>query len=515
MALLDAHVARHALLQPDAEAVTDGIERLSYRQLEARVEGVARRLSACGVGPDQPVLLCMKRSVRTLAGMLGVLRVGAIYVPLEVRTPQARRQQILEDCRPVAVLCDPANREQLADDPTLRARGTHILAIEGEPAASAGAGVPQPALDRSPDSLACVLYTSGSTGRPKGVMLSHRNIDAYAAWAVDHIGITAADRVLSTAPFYFDMSLFDIFCALRAGATLCIATERTLLFPKKLLQYAEDERVTVWKGVSSLLTYLSRTGAIGPERLPAMRAVLFGGEALPTKYLRDWMTTYPDKAFHNFFGPTEGTGASLSYRVPQIPASDDASIPIGEPRSNTPVYLLDPDGQPVAPGEVGELAISGPCVALGYLGDPERTARRFRDDPWRPGQRMVLTGDLVRCDERGVHHFVGRRDDQVKVMGYRMELGDIEAALTAIPDVAEAGVLVVPSGRSGVDELAAFVVLTGGCTPAQVRKELKGQLPHYMLPRLILPIEQLPRSERGKLDRQALAAHHRAQQEVG
>jgi amino acid adenylation domain-containing protein len=508
MPALHEHVARHAAKRPDAEAVTDGAGRLSYRQLQGHAQAVARRLRAEGVRPGDAVLVCMKRSVWTIAALLGVLEAAAASVPLEPRTPAARRHEIIQGCRPAAVLCDAAQAEALAEDPELRALGASVLVVDGSHPAPPGELEPLPTV--SSDALAYVLYTSGSTGRPKGVMLSHRNVDAYAGWAVERIGITARDRVLSTAPFYFDMSLFDIFCALQAGATLCVATERVLLFPKLLIRFAEAERVTVWKGVSSLLTYLSRTGALAPERMPTLRTVLFGGESLPPKYLRDWMLTFPDKVFYNFFGPTEGTGASLYHRVARAPGEDDASIPIGIPRENTPIYLLGTDGQPVAPGEVGELAIGGVCVAQGYLGDPERTARAFLDDPWQPGQRIYLTGDLARRLDDGTHLFVGRRDDQVKVMGYRLELGDIESALTTIPGVAEAGVLVAGPNRAGVDELVAYVVLTGRTDLALVRSALEARLPFYMLPRHIHPIDALPRSERGKLDRPGLQAHHRA-----
>ncbi len=513
MALLDDHVARHARLRPDAPAVTDGSDGLSYRELDAAAARVARRLRAQGVGHGHMVLVCMKRSVWTLAAIVGTLRAGAVYVPLEVRTPPARRRQLVQDCRPTAALCDPKTAGQLAADEDLVRLGAAVLVVDG----SAGDGVQggdapaAEAPDRSPDDLACVLYTSGSTGRPKGVMLSHRNVHAYATWAVERIGITREDRVLSTAPFYFDMSLFDLFCALCAGGCVCIASERVLLFPKLLLGFAEAQGVTVWKGVSSLLRYLSMTGALAPDRLPTMRVVLFGGESLPAKVLRDWMTTFPGKTFYNFFGPTEATGASLYHRVLRAPASADETIPIGIPRENTALYLLDEHRQPVAPGEVGEIAVSGVCISHGYLADPERTARVFADDPWQPGQRMYLTGDLARRLEDGTHVFVGRRDTQVKVMGYRLELGDIEQALTAIDGVAEAGVLVSEPGLGGVEELVAYVVLVGDKSAAQVRAELKGSLPFYMLPRHVHPIDRLPRSERGKIHRQALRAHHVAQ----
>ncbi len=507
MALLDAHVARHAAHRPEAEAVCDGSARLSYAALHQQADAVAQRLLAAGVPRGGMVLLCMQRSVWTIAAMIGVMRAGAVYVPLEVRTPEARRRQIIESCQPAAALVDAAGAKALGDDALLGELGAPVLQAGPDAAEPPRAPLPDPA-SRSPDQLACVLYTSGSTGRPKGVMLSHRNVDEYARWAVERIGIGPSDRVLSTAPFYFDMSLFDIFCALRAGAALCVATQRVLMFPKTLLRFAEEEEATVWKGVASLLKYLSMTGSLSPERIPSLRVVLFGGEELPPKYLRDWMLTFPD--YYNFYGPTEATGASVYHRVPAPPAEGAEKVPIGIPCENTDLYLLDEQLRPVPEGEVGEIALAGVCVTQGYLGEPERSARVFHDDPFRAGQRMYLTGDLGRRLEDGTHLFVGRRDTQVKVMGYRIDLGDIENALMSVEGVAEAGALLAPPSQAGVEELVAYVVLEGETALAEVRQGLKQLLPFYMLPKQLLPIERLPQSDRGKLDRKALRSHHLA-----
>jgi amino acid adenylation domain-containing protein len=513
MALLDEHVSRHAAARPGAEAVCDGTDRLSYAALECQASAVARRLVAAGVEPGGMVLLSMNRSVWTIAAMAGVMRAGAVYVPLEVRTPQARRRQIIEGCRPVAAVVDAAGAQALTGDEQLAALGASILQVGEASPAEPGPALPAPE-QRTADDLACVLYTSGSTGRPKGVMLSHRNVDEYVRWAVERIGIGPDDRVLSTAPFYFDMSLFDIYCALRAGAALCVATRRVLMFPKTLLRFAEEERVTVWKGVSSLLEYLSRTGAIGPERIPSLRAVLFGGEELHPKYLRDWMLTFPAKSFYNFYGPTEATGASCYYELPGPPLEGAEKVPIGGPCENTDLYLLDERLQRVDEGAVGEIALAGVCVTQGYLNDPDRTQRVFREDPFRPGQRMYLTGDLGRRLEDGTLLFVGRRDNQIKYMGYRIDLGDIENALIAVEGVAAAGVLLAPNSMAGVEELVAYVVLDEGKKPAHARAGLEKLLPFYMLPKRFLPIERLPQTDRGKLDRAALRAQHLARSET-
>jgi L-proline---[L-prolyl-carrier protein] ligase len=517
MTLLHDDVAERARQAPDHEAVTDGTRRLSYRELDVHANRLAHCLQAHGVSRGDHVLVCMKRSPGYIAAMIGSLKAGAAYVPLEARTPATRRSQIVADCTPRAVICDAATAPAMIADDQLRERGVPIVVLD-PPAGVAtdrvvtpdGAGEAPPPCEATAEDVACVLYTSGSTGIPKGVMITHRNVDEYVTWGVDRLGIAATDRVLGTAPFYFDMSLFDVYCSVRAGATLCVATEGVLLFPNQLLQFAEAERVTVWKGVSSLLAYLAQTGALAPGRLPTLRTVLFGGEPLPTRFLIEWMQTFPDKAFYNAYGPTEATGVSMYYRVDRRPEHAGEKIPIGIPCENVELYLLDDARRPVPPGEVGEIALGGACITRGYLNDPDKTARVFIDHPWKPGQgaRLYLTGDHARQRPDGNYDFLGRKDHQIKFMGYRLELTDIENALVSIPGVNGAGVLLAEAARAGVGELVAYLEVTGDTDPAKVLAELKHRLPFYMLPKHVYGIAELPRSDRGKLDRGQLEAYH-------
>ena len=378
---------------------------------------------------------------------------------------------------------------------------TPTTALSSLPAEAPDAGVGE-------DDLAYILYTSGSTGRPKGVTITHGNVRAYIDWAVAEFSVTPADVVLSTAPFHFDMSVFDLFVPLAAGARLAVADRSLALFPSRLVEFAEREEATIWKGVSSLLMYMERARVLAPGRLPALRWVLFGGETLPTRTLMRWMEIYPDKAYCNAFGPTEATGISVYHVMRAPPASADARVPIGRPCAGTEASVRDGDGREVADGEVGELYLGGPCLSPGYLGDPEGTARAFLTEPAGPGgapRRLYRTGDIVQRNDRGELEFIGRRDGQVKSMGYRIELGDIEHALRAVDGVADAAVILVEDGPAGLRELVGFFEGSPTVDEGETQRELARRLPSYMAPRRLMRLDRLPRGDRGKVDRAALA----------
>jgi non-ribosomal peptide synthetase component F len=307
------------------------------------------------------------------------------------------------------------------------------------------------------------------------------------------------------------MSLFDVYCSLRTGATLCIATEKLLLFPRLLVDFAEAEKVTIWKGVASLLMYLARTEAVTVGRLPALQKVLFSGEVLHTKYLMQWMDMFPHKTFYNAYGPTEATGISMYYQVEQAPRSAEERIPLGKPCENTEVFLLDENGKPVAPGEPGELYIKGICVTKGYFNDPGKTAAVFSDDPLKPmcEGRTYRTGDYACLRPDGNYEFLGRKDNQVKYMGYRIELSDIEQSLVSIPGVRDAGVVLAESTTDNLDELVAYIEIDEKVSLSDIVPALRSKLPLYMIPKQLFTIARVPRAISGKIDRQALLAYHR------
>lgn len=504
-------------MYPESIAVTDGQMVLTYRQLASRSDRLAMFLRELGVCGGDRVAYFMSRSPDCITATTGILKSGAAYVPLDRQTPADRWHKIISDSAPKAILCDGTtlsetlvrakNIDQRFFIVCLSERGNHNLIEEEVFFFDAIKNTKENSLpgDIGLDEAAYIMYTSGSTGSPKGVMISHRNINNYIEWTVDYFSISAKDRILGTAPFHFDMSTFDIFCALATGAPLCLATGSILLFPEKLVQFAELQQISLWKGVSSLLMYMSRAGVIRDGRMPSLRTVIFAGEPLASQYLKHWMEVFPETQFYNGYGPTEATGVSLCYHV-KTPPHADQPIPIGKPCKNAKVAVIGNDELPVNPGEIGELIVSGTCLAKGYLNDPEKTQRQFTSPP--PGcgleERVYRTGDLVRQTAKGDYVFVSRKDQQVKWMGYRIELGEIEASLLTHEKVRDAAVLLVSIANSDLNELVAFTEVEDGFDVQNLAAYLKVRLPSYMVPKRFLKLTSIPRTDRGKIARDEL-----------
>jgi acyl-coenzyme A synthetase/AMP-(fatty) acid ligase len=293
---------------------------------------------------------------------------------------------------------------------------------------------------------------------------------------------------------------------MKTGASLCIALDGQLLFPGKLLEWMEKRKVTLWKGVSSLLVYLAKTGVLRKERIPSLRTIMFAGEVMPTKYLIQWMETYPEKKFYNVYGPTEATGISLYYPVERIPGDVSERIPIGKPCSNTEVFLLKEDQIVALPGEVGELCIRGSGLSVGYWNDKSKTERAYFYNPNINfiNDRIYRTGDIAKLRADGNYEFVGRMDFQVKYMGYRIELYEIENALLSFPAVNGAAVMLCESVLSELQELVAFVEVENGCSVNELSAHIGKLLPHYMIPKRIIKIDSIPLTSRGKTDREVI-----------
>lgn len=480
--------AAHA--RPAQAAVVDRGRVVTYADLDGRANQLAHVLVDAGVRLGDRVGVMLEKSVDAVACLYAVMKAGAAYVPLDVQTPAPRLAAVAADCglRYLLTTVDKAA-------PATSLPGVAVIDV-GAPAVAAAPRRPITALVGRED-LAYILYTSGSTGVPKGVMISHANALAFVRWAVAEFGVTDGDRLSSHAPFHFDLSVFDLYVAAAAGATVVLVPPEASVFPVELRRFAERERITLWYSVPSVLTQLVLHGQLSPGVLPTLRAVLFAGEVFPTKYLRRLMAALPEARFANLYGPTE-TNVCTWYDVREAPATDAEAIPIGRAAAGARLAVVADDDGP------GELFVHGPTVARGYWNDPERTSSRFVTDarPELPGV-WCRTGDLVEELPDGNLRYLGRRDDQVKSRGYRIELGDIEAAIHAHPAVVDCAVVAVPD-ELVTTRIHAFMVVDGQVTPAEVARWCAGRLPRYMVPESFEPVAALPRTATGKTDRQSL-----------
>ncbi|HEY2740310.1 MAG TPA: amino acid adenylation domain-containing protein, partial [Thermoanaerobaculia bacterium] len=481
-----------------------GREELSYGELAVRSDAVARFLRRQGLGAGDVVGLCVERSGALLVSMLGILKAGAAYLPLDPDYPRERLSWMLEDSGALLLLTQESLASRL---PPSQARVVRLDAQWEEIMAGAGE---EPAVGRATSSadLAYVIYTSGSTGRPKGVAVPHRAV-VRLVLGTDYIDFGNvrgdAQRVAQLSSISFDAAAFEIWGALLSGATLVGVPRETLLSPADLAVFLAAERIDV---VLLITAPFNQVAQQAPEVFAVLRTVLFGGEAAdPGAVRRALASGGPERLLH-VYGPSENATLSTWYPVKTV-AADAVTVPIGRPIANSRAYVLDAGLQTVPLGGVGELYLAGEGLALGYWRNPERTAERFVESPALPGERLYRTGDLARLLPDGNIEFRGRGDQQVKLRGFRIELGEIELALTAIEGVAEAAVLLrddLPGGRG----LVAYVVAhadKGGAdlSTAALRQALKDKLPEYMVPAHFVAIAALPLTANGKVDRKWLA----------
>jgi amino acid adenylation domain-containing protein len=419
-----------AARQPDAVALQFEDRQLSYAQLNARANRLAHRLLALGVRPDDRVAICAERSIEMVVGLLAILKSGAAYVPLDPAYPADRLAYMLADSAPAVLLAQPA----LAD--LFGAPSMPLLPLREEEAddASGDAANPDPAaLGLHASHLAYVIYTSGSTGMPKGVMNQHGGVVNRLLWAQDEYRLTPEDRVLQKTPFGFDVSVWEFFLPLLAGARLVVARPGGHMDPHYLYGIVAGAGISVMHFVPSMLHAF--VGAAPDAAATTLRHVLCSGEALPYSLQLAFAARMPQVALHNLYGPTE---AAIDVTYWRCHSSLHAGgVPIGRPIANTSIYILDSHGQPVPIGVVGELHIGGVQVARGYLNRPELTAERFVPDPFstEADARMYRTGDLGRWLADGNIEYLGRNDFQVKIRGFRIELGVFDAALAACAGV--------------------------------------------------------------------------------
>ncbi len=491
--LIEAQIER----TPHASAVTCGNQSISYQELNRRANRVARALQKLGVGADLPVGLCVERSVDALVGLLGILKAGGGYVPLDPSFPDHRLQLILDDAHVSIVITQAHLRNHL------QSYGGQICDVETLSTSTGGAAEEENlALSVSPDQLAYIIYTSGSTGRPKGVAVTHRSL-ATSFHARLRYYPEPVSRFLLTFPLAFDGSVTGIFWTFLQGGELVIPSENAYRDPTELAALIEHHRVSHVVWVPSL--YHAVLGDALSAQLESLRVIITAGESLPLELVRRHYQLLPHAALYNEYGPTEATVWCSVYQTTREEAG--ARVPIGKPIDHMQLYVLDASLQPMPIGVPGELYIAGECLARGYVNQPQLTQERFLANPYVAGTRLYRTGDLARYRADGNVEFLGRADQQVKLRGYRIELGEIEYVLSNFPGVHQAAVLLRQDKRDQhrlVGYIAGEPLLRERLE--QVRSYLAARIPHYMVPSVMLWIEAMPLSATGKVNRSALPA---------
>jgi len=512
--LLQNSAARY----PEKTAVWARGRSITYRELEERSNQLAHLLQERGVRKGDRVGLYFPKCVESVIAMLGVVKAGGVYVPLDPQAPADRIGYIIGNCG-IRVLITRTDKRRGLNEATLSSLACSIL-VDEAPQACNGAGmVPWAMLAEYPamcapqvtlteTDLAYILYTSGSTGRPKGVMLSHQNALTFVEWCAAKFKIRSEDRLSNHAPLHFDLSVFDVYNALEAGATLYMITEDLALFPSRLAGFMESQQITVWYSVPSALTLLLLHADLRADKLKQLRIVLFAGEVFPMKYLQQLAERLPHVELYNLYGPTE-TNVCTYYQVERGRLAGMDKLPIGIACENTEVFAVSDQNEMVTQaGGSGELYVRGPAVTYGYWADPEKTKKMCVPNTFQPNfeEKMYRTGDLVQLAEDGNYYFLGRRDSMIKSRGYRIELGEIESALLSHPAVKEAVAVAIADDIVG-SRIRAVVAFHDGVSlaPAELQHYCGTRIPMYMIPEAIDFRPELPKTSTGKVDRAQLA----------
>ena len=516
MKLLQQLAAEQAARAPDSAAVVMGPRSITYGQLERRTNQLARRLKAMGCVRGDRVCLLLPKSPDVILSMIAILKADCIYVPMDPASPAARIKKIIDVCEPRVILASAATStlvDALAHTSVLTSLDTRVGWIGPPPPSDDGWSYDFSAndLDCEPDTFleyhnrshdpAHILFTSGSTGVPKGVVITHANVVHFLTWALEYFGTTASDRVSGHPPLHFDLSTFDIFGTLAAGAELHLVPPELNLLPHKLAEFIRLSALTQWFSVPSTLAQMSSFDVIRFGDFPALKRVLWCGEAIATPTLIYWMKRLPHVSFTNLYGPTETTIASSFHTVRECPSDAITPIPIGSPCPGEQLLLLDDALAPAALGEIGNLYIQGVGLSPGYWRDPEKTQSAFVPSPFASNQRMYKTGDLARIGSDGLIYFVGRADTQIKSRGYRIELGEIEAALNGLGYLKECAVVAIPCASFDGMKICCAYASSDIVAEDAILRDLARSLPRYMLPVCCHRFEVLPKISNGKIDR--------------
>lgn len=512
--LLHHSLERSARNYPDKTAFKCGASSYSYQQLDALTNKLASWLQQQGVQKGHRVGVYMGRCLESAAAVYAILKAGAAFVPLDPSAPANRTRFLLEDCNIQQVVSAKPYKRGLA---AVLEEATPLAAIAGVELENAPQAcisweainaLPEaetPAVPMLGDDLAYIMYTSGTTGTPKGIMHTHNSGLAYAKLSAELFGLTHADVIGNHASLFFDISTLGYLTAPLIGATTILVTEAHTIMPASLAGLLANERLTVWYSVPLALIQMLESQQLPQLDVSALRWVLFGGEPFPPKPLCTLMQLMPNATFSNIYGPAEVNQCTY-YNLPQPPSSD-APIPLGYVWGNTEALIVDAVDQPVKQGEKGDLLIRSATMMAGYWNQPERTEKSLFTCVGADGLRKVFyrTGDVASLNADGLLEYHGRKDRQVKVRGYRVELEEVISAMLAHPQVQEASAFVLEAENSE-KSIAAAVVVTDGqsLTPQELAAFAREQLPRYAVPAQWLILDKLPRTNAGKTDVRAL-----------
>lgn len=484
-------------------ALVEQSRSFTFGQLEVAAKRCATIINGRLNATNELIAVFLPKSSETVFADLGIVYSGNIYTNLDVHSPHQRLRNILQNLRPSLVITNQSAGKALE---SLGFPNEQVIYIED--AIKDSVEFDSRTLLRRLESIIdtdplCVINTSGSTGTPKGVTLSHRGTIDFMDWCFATLGLDGSERIGSLSPFYFDIYTLELVTTLAKGATLVIVPDGMATFPVKLMEFLAEQRISFLFWVPSIMVNISNQNLLDAVPLPDIRKIFFAGEVFPTRHLNRWRKALPQTKFVNLYGPIE-IHVDCTYFVVDREFRDDEPLPIGFPCRNTDVLILNAENKRCEIGEQGELCVRGSSVALGYWNDPEKTAAAFVQNPLnrRYPELIYRTGDLVYRNQRGEILFAGRKDYQIKHMGYRIELSEIEHQALCVEGIANACVLY----NTKTSEIAMFFESDGGeTTPAYIRRALSLIFPKYMLPTAFFQMPELPRNPNGKIDRNILA----------
>lgn len=474
-----------ACFSPSAVAFDSPVEKLTWGEVMTRAKQIGSWIAE-RLPTQSPVLILMEKRPVCIAVMLGAVYAGCFYTPLDTGMPLARMKVIAKVLQPKLILCEG----ELEDAARMLAGDATVCSLSQMEEQVNEALLNVRRREQIDTDLLYVLFTSGSTGVPKGVSIAHRSVIDFVQWACAALRLPQSVRFGSQAPFYFDNSVLDIYCAMAMTGSVFLISSSDFMFPKRLMNTLRTQHIDTIFWVPSALSALVNAQVLRQGSLPELRRVFFCGEVMPCRTLNLWQAVLPEADYVNMYGPTEITDVCAWYRVDRH-FDDGDTLPVGFPCANTRILLLD-----------GEICVTGTCLARGYYNAPEKTAAAFVQNPLRPqiAETIYRTGDLGTYNDQGELLFLGRRDGQIKRNGYRIELGEIECALNVVPGI-DLGCCWYNTEREKI--CAAY---TGTAEPKAVKAALKTALPRYMLPDVVSHRDELPRTPSGKIDRMALKA---------